>query len=46
MDGRLEKAVAAFDKAAQLDPHLHEASSEARILRMKIDSAKKNGRKA
>jgi curved DNA-binding protein CbpA len=46
MDGRLEKAVAAFDKAAQLDSHLHEASSEARILRMKIDSAKKNGRKA
>jgi curved DNA-binding protein CbpA len=46
MDGRLEKAVAAFDKAAQLDSHLHEALSEARILRMKIDSAKKAGRKA
>lgn len=46
MDGRLEKAVGAFEKAAQLDAHLHEASSEARILRMKIDSAKKTGRKA
>ncbi len=46
MDGRLEKAVTAFDKAAQMDSHLHEASSEARMLRMKIDSAKKAGRKA
>jgi len=40
MEGRLDKALMAFDRAADLDKSLPEAFSEARILRMKLDAAK------